>query len=88
MSAHEQNKSVSQAVQELNAKVETWEATLAALLGAVGMTVYFSVGPVKEMKQEIVALGKEMAKYKRVWWDKATEAQRAQILSQDAAPQK
>lgn len=45
------------------------------------------IGPVKELRQENAKLRQEVAAYKRVWWKKATEEQRAQILRQEARPE-
>ena len=66
-----------------------WRAVAGAVgVGAViGIAGYYLAGPVKELRQENAALRQEVAAYKRVWWDKATEEQRAKILSQDARPQ-
>lgn len=64
-----------------------WGALLlVALLGAGAMAVYYESGPGKELRQENAELRQKVAQYERLWWKKATEEQRARILSQDAAP--
>lgn len=62
---------------------------LLMVMVGVGLGVggYSEIGPVKELRQENAKLRQEVADYKRLWWKKATEEQRAQILSQEARPE-